>query len=111
MILRRYKRECRARGQQLIGLAATRGLSALFLAVLLSGLAPPAQGQSCPKMMEVRIQEWVGDIINLVPPWVAESEGIFRKHCSEVKFVPIASGPVAMSAMVARRDIWRRTFL
>jgi NitT/TauT family transport system substrate-binding protein len=71
------------------------------LAAALNGLnALPAQAQSCAKTTEVRIQEWTGDIINIVP-WVADAEGLFQKHCLDVKFVPLVSGPGSYSAMVS----------
>jgi NitT/TauT family transport system substrate-binding protein len=50
-------------------------------------------------MTEVKIQEWPGDIYNIVP-WVADAEGLFRKHCLDVKFVPLVGGPPAISALV-----------
>jgi NitT/TauT family transport system substrate-binding protein len=47
----------------------------------------------------VRVQEWTGDIINIVP-WIADAEGIFQKHCLNVKFVTLLSGPGAYAALV-----------
>jgi NitT/TauT family transport system substrate-binding protein len=54
---------------------------------------------TCAKPTTVRIQEWTGDIINIVP-WLADSKDIFRKHCLEVKFVPLVAGPGAIVALV-----------
>ena len=63
-------------------------------------MAIPGQAQeTCAKPATARIQEWPGDIINIVP-WVAESKGMFRKHCLDVKFVPLVGGPAAMVALV-----------
>jgi NitT/TauT family transport system substrate-binding protein len=79
---------------------AGRKLAPAILAAMLTGvMAIPARA-ACTKMMEVRIQEWTGDIINIVP-WVADEEGIFRKHCLEVKFVPLVSGPGSYAGMVS----------
>src|SRR5271155_1886792 len=73
----------------------------LILGVMLGGIgALPANAQSCAKMMDVRIQEWTGDIINIVP-WVADAEGLFSKHCVDVTLVPLVSGPGSYSAMVS----------
>jgi NitT/TauT family transport system substrate-binding protein len=82
------------------GAASRRGKLALYVfsTLLMGAMATPAS--ACTKMMEVRIQEWTGDIINLVP-WVAEAQGIHKKHCLDVKFVPLVSGPGAYSAMVS----------
>jgi NitT/TauT family transport system substrate-binding protein len=90
-------------GRRMVRSVAARKLPllALALAGLLNGFAAmSAQAQTCPKMTEIRIQEWTGDIINLVP-WVAEAQGFFRNHCIDIKFVPIASGPAAMSAAIS----------
>jgi NitT/TauT family transport system substrate-binding protein len=54
---------------------------------------------SCEALSTVRIQEWTGDIINIVP-WVADAKGMFRKHCLDVKFVPLVTGPGAIVALV-----------
>jgi NitT/TauT family transport system substrate-binding protein len=73
----------------------------LVLMSLMNGLqAPSAQAADCAKLMDVKVQEWTGDIINLVP-WVAESQGIFRKHCVAVKLVPLVSGPGSYAGMVS----------
>ncbi|HJU21569.1 MAG TPA: ABC transporter substrate-binding protein, partial [Casimicrobiaceae bacterium] len=75
---------------------------ALALA-LLAGTVPlsvSAQG-SCTKMSPVRVQEWTGDIINLVP-WVALEKGMFKKHCLDVKMVPLVGGPASLTALVNR---------
>lgn len=75
---------------------------ALLLAVgLLHGVAATsALAQSCAKTSTVRIQEWTGDIINMVP-WVAEEKGMFRKQCLDVKFVPMVGGPLGIAAIVS----------
>jgi NitT/TauT family transport system substrate-binding protein len=79
----------------------SRKMLLLILAATLSDLIPlQAHAQSCPKMMDVRIQEWTADIINIVP-WVADAEGIFHKHCVDAKFVPLVSGPGSYAAMVS----------
>jgi NitT/TauT family transport system substrate-binding protein len=72
----------------------------MTIAGFLSSGAPHSASAACIKMMEAKVQEWTGDIINIVP-WVAEAEGIFRKHCVNVKFVPLNSGPAALSASVS----------
>ena len=70
------------------------------LAALSSIMAPAAQAEdTCAKPTTVRIQEWTGDIINIVP-WVANSKDMFRKHCLDVKFVPLVAGPGAIVALV-----------
>jgi NitT/TauT family transport system substrate-binding protein len=56
-------------------------------------------GGPCATMGTVRVQEWTGDIINIVP-WVAEAKGLFAKHCLTVKFVPLVTGPGAITALV-----------
>jgi NitT/TauT family transport system substrate-binding protein len=74
-------------------------LTLWIIAAILAAGATPARAE-CAKMLTVRVQEWTGDIINIVP-WVADEEGIFRKHCVDVKFVPLVSGPGSYSAMVS----------
>jgi NitT/TauT family transport system substrate-binding protein len=79
-----------------------RAVSAFFLmgSALNVGMAISAQAQeACAKLATVRIQEWTGDIINIVP-WAADSKGMFRRHCLDVKFVPLVGGPVAIVALV-----------
>lgn len=78
-----------------------RSACALLAAVaLLSGAASARQAQSpCAKQASVRIQEWTGDIINIVP-WIADSKGLFRAHCLDVKFVSLVSGPGSITALV-----------
>jgi NitT/TauT family transport system substrate-binding protein len=72
-----------------------------ILAFVVGGLwATTAQAADCSKMMDVTVQEWTGDIINIVP-WVGYDEGIFRKHCVNVKFIPLVSGPGSFAAMVS----------
>ena len=78
-------------------------LLALSLSIAVSSVAMGLSVRAdvaCAKQAEVRIQEWPGDIYNLVP-WVADSEGLFRKHCLNVKFVSLASGPASYAAMVS----------
>jgi NitT/TauT family transport system substrate-binding protein len=81
---------------------AARTVPALVvtLATLSSVTAVSARAEeTCAKLATVRIQEWTGDIINIVP-WVADSKGMFRKHCLDVKFVPLVAGPGAIVALV-----------
>jgi NitT/TauT family transport system substrate-binding protein len=54
----------------------------------------------CASTPTVRIQEWTGDIINIVP-WVAEAKGFFKKHCLDVKFVGLVSGPGSITALAS----------
>jgi len=80
-------------------------VSGLILAALLASLcdvmaAVPARAADCAQMTEVNIQEWTGDIINIVP-WVADDQGILRKHCLRVTFVPLVSGPGSYAGMVS----------
>lgn len=70
------------------------------VAALLQGVASSVSAQACPKVSTVRIQEWTGDIINIVP-WVAEAKGLFKKECLDVKFVPMVGGPLGIQAIVA----------
>jgi NitT/TauT family transport system substrate-binding protein len=73
---------------------------ALAFAILPGVTALPAQAQApCTSMPVVRVQEWPGDIINLVP-WVADAKGIFKKHCLDVKLVPLVGGPASLTALV-----------
>jgi ABC-type nitrate/sulfonate/bicarbonate transport system substrate-binding protein len=84
------------------GHSISRAASAFVLmASALNGvMAIPAQAQeACAKLATVRIQEWPGDIINIVP-WAADSKGMFRRHCVDVKFVPLVGGPAAIVALV-----------
>lgn len=85
------------RGQWAATCGLTLVLSTLFLNVPGTSTARAA---TCTKMMDARIQEWTGDIINLVP-WVAQDQGIFGKHCVNVTFVPLVSGPGSFAAMVS----------
>jgi ABC-type nitrate/sulfonate/bicarbonate transport system substrate-binding protein len=54
---------------------------------------------SCGEMKAVRVQEWTGDIINIVP-WVADAKGLFRKACVAATLVPLVAGPGAITALV-----------
>ena len=74
------------------------GAAAIALALAI-GAAPVAAQPQCAKLATVRVQEWSGDIINIVP-WVADARGIFRAHCLDVKFVPLVSGPGSITALV-----------
>ena len=67
--------------------------------ILLAVCASPAHAQQCATTYPVRVQEWTGDIINLVP-WVADAKGIFKKHCLDVKLVPLVGGPASLTALV-----------
>lgn len=55
--------------------------------------------QACTHMDTVKIQEYAGLISNLVP-WAAMAQGIFKKHCLDVKMLPIPSAPAAYAASV-----------
>lgn len=68
---------------------------ALALTLLPFGHAAGA----CAKTYAVKIQEWPGDIINIVP-WVAAEKGIFERNCLDVKFIPLSTGPGAMVGLV-----------
>lgn len=76
---------------------------AAAMTVMLFSFVPSlASAQTtCAKMSPVRVQEWTGDIINLVP-WVADAKGIFKKHCLDVKMVPLVGGPASLTALVNR---------
>ena len=91
------------RAKRRMGLVTARALAvAPIAAAMLIGLSlGSAQADAtCTKPATVRIQEWTGDIINLVP-WVADAEGMFRKHCLDVKFIPFVGGPASFAAMVS----------
>ena len=81
--------------------AATCGLT-LVLSTLFLNVpgTSTARAATCAKMMDAKVQEWTGDIINIVP-WVAQDQGIFSKHCVNVTFVPLVSGPGSYAAMVS----------
>jgi NitT/TauT family transport system substrate-binding protein len=82
-------------------LTVTSGLTPVILMSILNAVSTTsARADACSKMMDVKIQEWTGDIINIVP-WVAGDQGMFRKHCVNVQFVPLNSGPGALAAMVS----------
>ncbi len=66
-----------------------------FMPLLVSAQA------TCAKMSVVRVQEWTGDIINLVP-WVAAAKGIFKNHCLDVQMIPLVGGPASLTALVNR---------
>jgi NitT/TauT family transport system substrate-binding protein len=72
-----------------------------FLLPLAAGTATAATAAQadCANVITVRIQEWPGDIYNIVP-WVADDEALFRQHCLDVRFVPLVGGPPAISALV-----------
>lgn len=72
----------------------------LAIAVITATTAPTLGCADCAKFIELEIQEWPSDIYNLVP-WIADSDGLFRKHCLGVKFVPLVGGPPAISALVS----------
>src|SRR6185312_2760380 len=83
-------------------MAARLLASGVIVAGLLACMPLPASAQgTCTKMSPVRVQEWTGDIINLVP-WVADATGIFKKHCLDVKMVPLVGGPASLTALVNR---------
>ena len=63
---------------------ATSGfMLAISASILNAAGTTTARADTCAKMMDVKIQEWTGDIINIVP-WVADDQGMFRKHCLNV---------------------------
>ena len=81
--------------------AGARLALAIAVTVLPTLTAISAQAQApCTKVATLRIQEWTGDIINIVP-WVADAKGLFRKHCLDVKFVTLVSGPGSITALVS----------
>jgi NitT/TauT family transport system substrate-binding protein len=81
--------------------AGSRLALAIAVAALPSLTAIPARAQArCPNVATVRVQEWTGDIINIVP-WIADAKGLFKKHCLDVKFVTLVSGPGSITALVS----------
>lgn len=79
----------------------TRLALGLVFAILPGMTANWAYAQApCTSMPVVRIQEWPGDIINIVP-WVADAKGLFKKHCLDVKLVPLVGGPPSVTALVS----------
>lgn len=68
--------------------------------LILTASVPSVARADCTRTHEVRIQEWPGDIYNMVP-WTAEDRGLFRAACLDVKFIPLVGGPPAISALVA----------
>ena len=83
------------------GLPAGTGFALALAVAMLNGATPGSAWAAdlCAKPPTVRIQEWTGDIINLVP-WVADAQGMFRNNCLDVKFVPLVAGPGAIVALV-----------
>jgi NitT/TauT family transport system substrate-binding protein len=80
---------------------ATSGLALVISASILhANSTATARADACAKMMDVKVQEWTGDIINLVA-WVGADQGVFRRHCVNVTFVPLVSGPGSYAAMVS----------
>ncbi len=76
----------------------SRGIFATL--ALLCGAVSTGHAQvPCEKPATVRIQEWTGDIINIVP-WIAQAKGMFRAHCLDVRFTPLVSGPGSITALV-----------
>jgi NitT/TauT family transport system substrate-binding protein len=71
---------------------------AIMVGLLACMLVPVSAQGTCTKMFPVRVQEWTGNIINIVP-WVAADEGFFQKHCVNVRFVPLSSGPGSLAAL------------
>lgn len=59
-----------------------------------------AHAAECIQTHEVKLQEWSGDVINIVP-WVAEDQGFFRRNCIHATFVPLVSGPGSYAGMVS----------
>jgi ABC-type nitrate/sulfonate/bicarbonate transport system substrate-binding protein len=87
------------RGRQRCSVAGKLALC-VMVAIATGGTSLAAWGQQpCAKVWgPVRIQEWTGDIINIVP-WVADAKGIFKKHCLNVKLVPLVGGPASLTAL------------
>lgn len=80
--------------------AIRRGVVVAAVAAAGLAAAPAAPAADlCAQPPLVRVQEWTGDIINLVP-WVADAKGIFKKHCLDVKLVPLVGGPASITALV-----------
>jgi hypothetical protein len=74
----------RSKGQKTF--TARFPLMLLAIAAITTTTAPTPGWADCAKFTEVKIQEWPGDFYNLVP-WIADSDGLFCKHCLDVKFV------------------------
>ena len=83
------------------GLSGGTGLALALAVAMLNGATPGSAwaAELCAQPPTVRLQEWTGDIINLVP-WVADAKGIFKKHCLDVKLIPLVGGPVSVTALV-----------
>lgn len=74
--------------------AICMGTAALGLLPLVGAAQP-----TCAKMSVVSVQEWPGDIINIVP-WVAKDKGIYAKHCLDVKMVPLTGATAGLTGIV-----------
>lgn len=66
------------------------GVILLGLAILLAACAPAAQ---VPATEHVTLKIAVLPIIDTLPMYVAQQEGLFAKHGVNVEFVPVASAP------------------
>jgi NitT/TauT family transport system substrate-binding protein len=78
----------------------TREKFTVLVAALAFVVAPASEAaDGCAKTFPVKVQEWPGDIINIVP-WVAEEKGTFDRNCVDLKFVPLATGPGAIVGLV-----------
>jgi len=75
-------------------------LAIFTIAAMVAIAATTPSRADCVKSTEIKVQEWPGDIYNLVP-WVADAEGLFHQHCLDVKFIPLVGGPPAISALVS----------
>lgn len=70
------------------------GIILLGLAILLSACAPAAQVTTeAPAAGLVTLKIAVLPIIDTLPMYVAQQEGLFAKHGVSVEFVPVASAP------------------
>lgn len=72
-----------------------------LVALQLGGFATPLHAAAdCNEPPTVRIQEWTGDIINIVP-WVADTKGFYSKNCLDVKLIPLVMGGGAIAVLVS----------
>src|SRR3989304_6274300 len=70
------------------------GVILLEFAILLSACIPATQVASeAPAVKPVRLKIAVLPIIDTLPMYVAQQEGLFAKHGVNVEFVPVASAP------------------
>lgn len=77
---------------------STRSLSCFALVLALFARNTVAQ-PSCPKVDKIVLQEYVGQIHNIIG-WVGMQKGIFEKHCLSASFQNYASAPAALAASI-----------